>query len=72
MEANTKMRDMTQGSPAKHIFLFSLPLLLGNVLQQLYNMVDSWPSKYLGKYQLNAGLIYSPALLFLSKIMVWK
>ncbi len=37
-----KMRDMTQGSPAKHIFLFSLPLLLGNVLQQLYNMVDSW------------------------------
>ena len=42
MEANTKMRDMTQGSPAKHIFLFSLPLLLGNVLQQLYNMVDSW------------------------------
>ena len=29
MEANTKMRDMTQGSPAKHIFLFSLPLLLG-------------------------------------------
>ena len=42
MEANTKMRDMTQGSTAKHIFLFSLPLLLGNVLQQLYNMVDSW------------------------------
>ena len=42
MNANAKMRDMTQGSPAKHIFLFSLPLLLGNVLQQLYNMVDSW------------------------------
>lgn len=33
---------------------------------------NSSPSKYLGKYQLNAGLIYSPALLFLSKIMVWK
>ena len=41
MNANAKMRDMTQGSPAKHIFLFSLPLLLGNVLQQLYNMVDT-------------------------------
>lgn len=33
--------DMTQGSPYRLIFLFSMPLLLGNVLQQLYNMVDS-------------------------------
>lgn len=34
-------RDMTSGSPARHILLFSLPLLAGNLLQQLYNMVDS-------------------------------
>ena len=33
--------DMTQGSPTRLIVAFSLPLLLGNVLQQLYNMVDS-------------------------------
>lgn len=33
--------DMTQGNPAKLILLFALPLLAGNVLQQLYNMVDS-------------------------------
>ena len=33
--------DMTQGNPAKLICLFALPLLFGNVLQQLYNMVDS-------------------------------
>ena len=33
--------DMTTGSPAKLICLFALPLLAGNVLQQLYNMVDS-------------------------------
>ena len=39
---NEAVRDMTTGSPAKHIFFFSIPLLLGNVLQQLYNMVDSW------------------------------
>lgn len=56
MEANTKMRDMTQGSPAKHIFLFSLPLLLGNVLQQLYNMVDSWTvGNFTGDTALAAG-----------------
>ncbi len=33
--------DMTVGSPAAHIIKFTLPLLLGNLFQQLYNMVDS-------------------------------
>ena len=33
--------DMTVGSPARHIIKFTLPLLLGNLFQQLYNMVDS-------------------------------
>ncbi len=33
--------DMTTGSPAGHIIKFALPLLLGNLFQQLYNMVDS-------------------------------
>ncbi|MBM6860389.1 MATE family efflux transporter [Clostridium saudiense] len=34
-------KDMTQGSPAKHILLFSIPLLIGNVFQQFYSMVDT-------------------------------
>ena len=34
-------RDMTQGSIGKQILLFSLPLMLGNVFQMLYNTVDS-------------------------------
>lgn len=33
--------DMTMGSPYKLIISFTVPLLLGNVFQQLYNMVDS-------------------------------
>ena len=33
--------DMTLGSPYRLIFIFSIPLLFGNVFQQLYNMVDS-------------------------------
>lgn len=32
---------MTSGSPARLILLFCLPILAGNVLQQLYNLVDS-------------------------------
>ena len=34
--------DMTQGGIAKNILLFALPLLVGNLFQQLYNLVDTW------------------------------
>ena len=34
--------DMTQGSVFRHLLLFSLPLLAGNIFQQLYNTVDTW------------------------------
>lgn len=33
--------NLTKGSPLKLIVLFTLPLLIGNVFQQLYNMADS-------------------------------
>ncbi len=33
--------DMTQGTPWRLILKFTLPLLVGNILQQLYNIVDS-------------------------------
>ena len=37
----TTARDMTQGSIVKQLIQFSLPLMLGNVFQMLYNTVDS-------------------------------
>ncbi len=47
--------DMTSGSPIKHIMRFTLPLLLGNLFQQLYNMVDSVVvGRYVGKDALAA------------------
>ena len=36
----TTARDMTSGSIVKQILLFSLPLMLGNIFQMLYNTVD--------------------------------
>ncbi len=36
-----RVQDMTSGSPAKLIFFFALPLMLGNVFQQMYTMVDT-------------------------------
>ncbi len=37
----TNITDMTQGRPVGHILLFALPLLVGNIFQQLYNLADS-------------------------------
>ena len=34
-------KDMTVGSPYKRILEFSIPMLLGNIAQQLYNTADS-------------------------------
>ena len=36
-----KTRDMTQGAIWKHLLAFALPLMVGNLFQQLYNTVDS-------------------------------
>ncbi|SCJ79126.1 Multidrug export protein mepA [Anaerotruncus sp. 2789STDY5834896] len=41
LEKRHPQADMTTGRPAKRIFFFALPMLLGNIFQQLYNMVDS-------------------------------
>lgn len=35
------MKDLTKGFPAKVIVLFALPLMIGNIAQQLYNITDS-------------------------------
>lgn len=35
------VKDMTSGKPLKLILAFCLPLIAGNIFQQLYNMVDS-------------------------------
>lgn len=32
---------MTEGNISKKIMLFALPIFLGNLFQQLYNVVDS-------------------------------
>lgn len=38
---SAQVHDMTKGSPAKLILLFAVPLMLGNIFQQLYTMVDT-------------------------------
>ena len=48
-------KDMTTGSPLRIILLFSIPVLLGNLFQQFYNMVDTIiVGRYLGEEALAA------------------
>lgn len=35
------MTNMTEGSPVRLLLLFSVPMLIGNIFQQLYNLADS-------------------------------
>ncbi|MDP4142899.1 MAG: MATE family efflux transporter [Bacillota bacterium] len=49
------MKDLTTGNEFKVIFTFSVPILIGNVFQQLYNTIDSIiVGKFLGKEALAA------------------
>lgn len=56
---------MTEGSIFKNILLFSVPLILGNLLQQMYNAVDSIiVGNYVGKNAL-AAVGASTSLIYL-------
>lgn len=37
----TKTLNMTEGNPVHLLIVFAIPMLIGNVFQQLYNLVDS-------------------------------
>nr|WP_296093099.1 MATE family efflux transporter [uncultured Dorea sp.] len=46
-------KDMTTGSPGKMIFNFTMPIFIGNIFQQFYNMADT---VIVGKFVGNAAL----------------
>lgn len=61
-------QDLTRGPIARGIVRFSLPLMAGNLLQQLYNLVDTWVvSRYCGETALAAvGSAFSVMVLLTS------
>ena len=49
------VKNLTEGKPLKLLFLFAMPMRLGNLFQQLYNMVDSMVvGKFVGEDALAA------------------
>jgi putative MATE family efflux protein len=65
------MRDLTKGDEATTLITFALPLLLGNVFQQFYNMVDSFVvGRFVGTHALAAvGVSFPVIFLLLALIM---
>ena len=64
-------KDMTLGSPWKRIMEFSIPMLLGNLAQQLYNTADSViVGHYVGDNALAAVGSASPILNLLLALFV--
>lgn len=56
-----KRTDLTEGQPGKILLLFALPMIVGNLFQQLYNMADAViVGNYIGEEALAAvGASYS-------------
>ena len=64
-------RNLTKGSITINILLFALPLMLGNLLQQMYNIADTWVvGRFLGSKALAAvGSSYA-LMIFLTSIIL--
>src|SRR6056297_1525302 len=59
------MQDLTRGKEGKLILRFALPMLLGNIFHQLYNVVDSViVGNFIGKEALAAVGASFPVIFF--------
>lgn len=65
------IKDMTRGNERKALIYFSLPMILGNLIQQLYNVADTLiVGRFLGSNALGAvGSAYSLMVLLTSIIL---
>ena len=64
-------KDLTQGKISSSLWKFALPLMAGNILQQFYNLTDTWiVGRYIGPEALAAvGSSYS-LMTFLNSILI--
>ncbi len=64
-------KDLTKGNEAKVIIKFALPMMVGNIFQQLYNIVDAAVvGKFVGKEALSATGVSFPILFLLSSLVI--
>ena len=63
--------DLTKGNISKGLWAFAIPLMLGNVMQQFYNLADTWVvGRFIGNTALAAvGSSYT-LMTFLTSIII--
>lgn len=69
MQKTEKKLSMVSGSPAKSLIAFTIPLILGNLFQQFYNLIDSVVvGNYVGEGALAAvgGTCFSITAVFIA------
>ncbi len=59
------IKNLTRGNPAKVILLFSFPIILGNIFQQIYSVVDTIIVGKFVNYQALAGVGITNGMTFL-------
>ncbi len=59
------IKNLTRGNPAKVILLFSFPIILGNIFQQLYSVVDTVIVGKFVNYEALAGVGITNGMTFL-------
>lgn len=65
------MKDLTIGNEGKLILKFAIPMLLGNIFQQLYSVIDSIVvGKFIGKNALAAVGTSGPVIFLLISFMI--
>ena len=65
------MKNLTEGNSGSLIFKFAIPMLIGNVFQQMYNIVDSIVvGRYIGKQALAAVGASFPLIFMLISFVV--
>ena len=64
-------KDLTRGPIAANLLIFAIPLMIGNLLQQFYNIADTWiVGQFLGADALAAvGSSYT-LMVFLTSILL--
>lgn len=65
------MIDMTKGKPSKLILYFAFPMILGNIFQQVYNLVDTIVvGKFIGSNALAAVGSSFAIIVFITSIII--
>jgi putative MATE family efflux protein len=66
-----KLRDFTEGNISKQLILFSLPMVVGNLFQQAYSLIDAMVlGQFVGGYALAAIGVSMGVLFFITSVLI--